>query len=154
MRRRVAKHFEENKLYFGTVTTYDEKGSYFRINYDDGDFEDVTYEELLSMLKLYEGEKRKDAKVKKRRIQINTVEKEEVSVKRRSRSGGNAAGKAPLNEDLAVLDNRLEMIESQLNARIEKVSQLEKRFFGVSRDGPLQERVKRLEELLCGDLST
>jgi hypothetical protein len=67
--RRTAKFFlveEEGsqvmKLFFGTVTEYRKEQSWWHVEYDDGDDEDMSTEELLPCLKLYNKNKSKDPK--------------------------------------------------------------------------------------------
>jgi hypothetical protein len=67
--RRIAKHFlvdddgaEVTKLFFGTVTEYLKEHSWWHVEYDDGDNEDLSSEELLPYLKLFAENKSEDPK--------------------------------------------------------------------------------------------
>jgi hypothetical protein len=69
--RRIAKLFlvddegaQVMKLFFGTVTEYLEEHSWWHVEYDDGDNEDMSSEELLPYLKLYAENKSEDPKPK------------------------------------------------------------------------------------------
>lgn len=59
-KQRVAKYFEDERLYFGTVTQYFEpdvsNGDLWRISYDDGDAEDMNQWELYQAIQLYKQE--------------------------------------------------------------------------------------------------
>lgn len=60
---RVAKYFDKD-LYFGTVGEHwydsDDEENLWRINYDDGDQEDLAKVDFIKALKLYEREMRND----------------------------------------------------------------------------------------------
>jgi len=48
---RVKKYFEESKKYYeGTITKYDPKEKWFSIHYDDGEEEDLTFEETSTII--------------------------------------------------------------------------------------------------------
>lgn len=47
--RKVQKLFKE-KLYYGKVTKYEKDSGWYRIHYDDGDFEDLEWHELKDLL--------------------------------------------------------------------------------------------------------
>jgi hypothetical protein len=68
--KKIAKHFEiedDNgekvmSLFVGTVTEYVEKYSWWHIVYEDGDNEDMSVNELLTHIKLYESNEAVDTK--------------------------------------------------------------------------------------------
>lgn len=64
---RIAKYFQigengEDKmaLYFGTITKYLQEQKWWHIEYDDGDNEDMSINELMTHLELYEENKNSD----------------------------------------------------------------------------------------------
>jgi hypothetical protein len=63
-KERIAKYFEidENKmaLFFGTVTKYVHEEKWWHVEYDDGDNEDMSVNELMTHLELYEANKSSD----------------------------------------------------------------------------------------------
>mmetsp|Transcript_47053 Transcript_47053/g.114821 ORF Transcript_47053/g.114821 Transcript_47053/m.114821 type:complete len:429 (+) Transcript_47053:1334-2620(+) len=51
--KRIAKKFHDGETYLGTVSSYTPKSFWWKIEYDDGDQEDMDVDELYSALELY-----------------------------------------------------------------------------------------------------
>jgi hypothetical protein len=61
--KRIAKWFDDGNLYFGTVdkvSRQDEKDTWWHVEYDDGDQEDLDYQQILRAFKDYEENKSQD----------------------------------------------------------------------------------------------
>ena len=67
IQRRVAKQFEDDEVYFGTITQYDESEPppFWKVHYDDGDEEDYEKKDLIKALKLYDKEEGNDPSKKR-----------------------------------------------------------------------------------------
>jgi len=64
--RRLGKFFGDNEtdLFFGVITSYDEKVKFWHIDYDDGDEEEYDENDVLTGLELYDRHKDLDPKLK------------------------------------------------------------------------------------------
>jgi hypothetical protein len=68
IKKKIAKYFETEdeggqkvmSLFFGTVIKYVQKTEWWHVEYEDGDNEDMSFEELAHHLKLYESNKSLD----------------------------------------------------------------------------------------------
>ena len=75
--KRIAKKFS-NKLYFGTITNYNQQQKFWCINYDDGDYEEMEFKDLNACLKLYDKNIGKDTN--KKTEEVVDKKKEEVAM--------------------------------------------------------------------------
>jgi len=92
--KRVAKHFEVeaddgDNIFRGKVAKVNKigGGTYdFAIHYDDGDKEDVSFEELLEMLEMFQkhGEKKPISKKKKKAVKNEVVKPEKEAIEKKS----------------------------------------------------------------------
>ena len=139
----VAKTFSDG-TYFGKVTEYDPESKTWRIQYDDGDYENFERAEIIEGRKLYALEKRR----KRRQKKLGT---EKASTRSRKRTSNNSvslkAPKIPKKLKPSHLQSKMKILSDKLKAKLTETQKKEKEMIGEVQKGTLKDRIEKLKQI-------
>ena len=132
---KVVKHFEDG-TFRGIVTSFDDNSEFWKVEYEDGDSEEMGQEDVEMAMQDYNIEFGKE-KEKRKKVTTRTTPTKE-SEKRGKRKERKKVNKANNNRSL----------KEQMNAKAKNIGKLEMEILGKTRKGPLQNRSDRLKAAL------